>query len=79
MTRTMAHNMTQADWCNRRDDLNHLSDQIADVLFAIGRIKGYNTEDERFFSTMKEIGQHIYKEYHNVLEEVIICNKEIDR
>lgn len=71
--------MTEADWRNRRDDLNEISDRLADALFSISRIKGQYINDKRFFSQMAAIGKTIYGEYHKILDEMIGCNVGIDR
>lgn len=75
----MAQNMTQADWCSRRDDLHAIAMGLSDVLSDIQRLKGMHTEDERFYKTMRAIGKAIYRQYSKTLDEMIVCNAEIDR
>lgn len=75
----MAQIMTQADWCSRRDDLHAITMTLSDALCDIGRLKGMYTEDKRFFDAMTEIGKAIYAQYMKTLDEMIVCNVEIDR
>lgn len=75
----MSYKMTEVDWIDRRDDLKEISDRLADALFSISRIKGMHINDERFFSQMAARGKTIYGEYHKILDEMIVCNVEIDR